>query len=500
MGNNHEHILLDHTKQPNIGHIGSRVTEELSLDNTQFTNDHVTVHEEVLGHDRSHGTPPTQDVTTVEIVAPSITQSTGTSPPPPTKRTRKISSTLADYNFVLPPSLTPSQSTPPSANSMIFPLSKHLTYNRFSNTHNAFLEAISIIDEPKTFSQAVKHDHWKDAMAKEILALEENKTWVLTTLPEGKHAIDSKWVYKVKYNPDGSVEHYKAQLVAKVIVRCLLTVVAARNWKLHQFDVNNAFLHGDLAEEVYMKIPQGFARNGEHRVCRLQKSLCRLQKSLYGLRQASRNWYKKFTSSFIAIGYPQSHVDHSLFTSCHGKSLVAVLIYVDDVIITGTNLTRINFLKWYLDDKFHIKDLGKLIYFLGIEVARSPTGIALCQRKYVLDILVESGMMGSKPVAFPMEQHHQLIAGSGKPCEDPGQYWHLVGRLLYLTITRPDISYAVHILSQFMHDPRQPHLKAAYRVLYYLENAPGQSIFLPSDNSLTLRAYCDADWARCPLT
>ena len=157
-------------------------------------------------------------------------------------------------------------------------------------------------------------------------------------------------------------------------------------------------------------------------------------------------------------------------------------------------------LRKYLDDCFHIKDLGSLKYFLGIEVARSPTGISLCQRKYTLDILNESGMLGAKPISFPMEQHHHLSTNTGAPVEDPAQYRRLVGRLIYLTITRPDITYSVHILSQFMHDPRQGHLDAAMRVLRYLKSSPGQGLFLSSSSDLTLQAYCDSNWASCPMT
>ncbi|EOY05030.1 Cysteine-rich RLK (RECEPTOR-like protein kinase) 8 [Theobroma cacao] len=338
--------------------------------------------------------------------------------------------------------------------------------------------AILSTDEPTNFHQAIKHTHWRDAMAKEISTLEENKTWVLSKLPLGKPAINSKWVYKIKYNPDGSVERYKARLVAKgytqiegvdfhetfapvaklVTVRCLLAVASVQNWELHQLDVNNAFLHGDLNEEVYMKIPQGFTRKREQRVY------------------------------------------HSLFLFHRGPAFIAVLIYVDDVIITGNDLDRIIKLKRYLDKKFRIKDLGKLKYFLGIEVARSPSGIVLSQHKYVLDILSKCGLMGSKPSSFPIDQQHKLASDTGPLCSNPELYRRLVGRLLYLTITRPDISYVVHLLSQFMHNPRQLHLNAVFCVLRYLKNAPGQGLLLPSNNSLSLRAYCDADWAGCPTT
>ncbi|KAK3030411.1 hypothetical protein RJ639_038939 [Escallonia herrerae] len=316
----------------------------------------------------------------------------------PSKRTRQVSKNLSGYNYTLPPSFAPpsstSHSSSPSANSTVYPLSHNISYSKFSRTHTAFLAAISSVDEPKYFSQAVKHAHWRDAMAKEISALEANNTWTLMPLPYGKRAIDSKWVYKVKFHPDGIVERYKAQLVAKgytqievdfhetfvpvaklVTVRCLLAIALIKKWELHQLDVNNAFFHEDLEEEVYMKIPQGFSKQGENRVCRLQKSL-------YGLRQASRNWYHKFTQSLLVVGFIQSQSDHSLFTFARKGSFLAVLIYVDDVIVTGTDLAKISWLKHYLDTKFHNKDLGKLKYFLGIEVARSSDGIVLSQRKY----------------------------------------------------------------------------------------------------------------------
>lgn len=199
----------------------------------------------------------------------------------PNKRHRQVSRLLSGYNYTLPPSLAPtdsqSLSTTPSANSTVYPLSHFISYSKFSPDHTVFLSAISSTDEPKSFSQAVRYTHWREAVAKEITALEANHTWTLQPLPPGKRAIDSKWVYKIKYQPDGSIERYKARLVAKgftqiegvdfhetfapvtklVTIRCLLAVASIKHCEIHQLDVNNAFLHGDLEEEVYMKIPQG---------------------------------------------------------------------------------------------------------------------------------------------------------------------------------------------------------------------------------------------------
>lgn len=227
--------------------------------------------------------------------------------------------------------------------------------------------------------------------------------------------------------------------------------------------------------------------------------MCRLNKSLYGLKQASRQWFAKFSTAVQAAGYVQSKADYSLFTCRNGKSFTALLIYVDDILITGNDLKAISTLKQFLHSRFRIKDLGDLKYFLGIEVSRSKRGISISQRKYTLEILKDGGILGAKPVNFPMEQNIKL-SDTGELLRDPSQYRRLVGRLIYLTITRPDIMYSVHVLSRFMHAPRRPHMEAALHVLRYLKSAPGQGLFFSSQNDLSLRAFCDSDWAGCPMT
>jgi hypothetical protein len=169
------------------------------------------------------------------------------------------------------------------------------------------------------------------------------------------------------------------------------------------------------------------------------------------------------------------------------------LVYVDDVILAGNNLEDITKTKCFLSSHFKLKDMRQLKYFLIIEVARSKHGISLCQRKYALEILKDTGFLGAKPSRFPAKQNVTLIQGDENLLEDASQYRRLVGRLIYLTITRPDLAYAVHILSRFMDKPRQPHLEAAHKVLRYIKQAPGQGILLPSKGLLDLRAYCDAD-------
>ena len=350
-------------------------------------------------------------------------------------------------------------------------------------------------------------------MDKEIEALEVNNTWSLVPLPPGKTAIGCKWVYRIKHLPDGSIERYKARLVAKgftqklgldysetfspvaksVSVRIVLSLAAVKGWVLHQMDVNNAFLHGDLVEDVYMSLPPGFHSKGEGLVCKLNKSL-------YGLKQASRQWFAKFSSTILQMGFMQSKSDYSMFIHSQGTSFTVLLVYVDDILLTGNDANCVTALKKFLDDQFGLKDLGTLRYFLGLEVARTDAGISLTQRKYALEILQDTGFIGSKPVQFPMEQNLKLSKHEGALLEEPGMYRRLIGRLLYLTLTRPDITYAVHRLSQFVSQPREPHLLAAHRVLQFIKAAPGKGIFFPSNTELHIKAFCDADWAGCPDT
>lgn len=366
--------------------------------------------------------------------------------------------------------------------------------------------------EPATYEEAIKHECWTDAMKKELDALEKNQTWQVTDLPKGKRPIGCKWIYKIKYNSDGTIERYKARLVAKgftqqagidyldtfspvvkmTTIRCFLAIASIKQWFLHQLDINNAFLHGDLHEEVYMTLPLGYSHSSSHKVCRLTKSL-------YGLKQASRQWFSKLTTALIAYGFVQSLADYSLFTkaSSDPSDFVALLVYVDDILIGSCNNEIIQNIKTFLHDQFCIKDLGDAKYFLGLEVARSKKGISICQRKYTLDILADTGYLECKPSHTPMDYSKKLSQHDPMKLASVDTYRRLIGRLIYLTNTRPDISFAVNKLSQYMSNPGQSHLQAAYRVLRYLKTSPGQGLFFPSDSSLQLQAFCDSDWASC---
>ncbi|KAJ4760696.1 Retroelement pol polyprotein-like [Rhynchospora pubera] len=429
-------------------------------------------------------------------------------------RSRKPPAHLQDY-MCYTAFCDPSKAHPTTVDSSgsLYPIAHYLNYNKFSVAHRIFLNAVTAGREPQHFGEAVKDVNWRNAMQAEIDALERNRTWTVEDLPPTKTAIGCKWVYRIKYNSDGSIERYKARLVvlgnrqiegidytetfapvAKMVsVRTFLAVAIAKGWELHQMDVHNAFLHGDLNEEVYMRLPPGFNSSQPGKVCRLRKSL-------YGLRQAPRMWFSKLSAALLFYGFVQSKADYSLFSYTKGDVFLAILVYVDDLVIAGNNSEALKGFKQYLSSTFHMKDLGALKYFLGIEITRGPEGLFLCQRKYTLDILAESGLLGAKPAAFPIEQNHQLLNAIGPPMDDPERYRRIVGRLIYLTITRPELCYSVHVLAQFMQAPLQAHYDAAIRVLRYLKGNPGQGVVLRADSDLRLYAYCDSDWASCPLT
>ena len=207
--------------------------------------------------------------------------------------------------------------------------------------------------------------------------------------------------------------------------------------------------------------------------------------------------FAKFSSTLIQHGFIQSKADYSLFTRKHGDIFVVLLVYVDDVLIACNDKAEVDIFKDMLGDKFKLKDLGDLTYFLCLEVARSDKGIALCQRKYTLELLNDVGLLGCKCAKTPMEYNLKLSKFKGVELKDPSHYRRLVGRLLYLTITRPDITFVVHKLSQFVSNPRRPHLDAANRVLQYLKGEPGKGLMFSFITDLHLKGFANADWATC---
>ncbi|EPS62921.1 hypothetical protein M569_11867 [Genlisea aurea] len=299
-------------------------------------------------------------------------------------------------------------------------------------------------------------------------------TWEITDLPEGKRPVGCRWIFKTKLNPDGSVNRYKARLVAQgfsqipgvdftdvfapvakiTTVRLFIALAAQRSWPLHQLDINNAFLHGFLDTEVYMCLPPGYSDARPPKVCRLLRSL-------YGLKQAPRRWHHELKHALLSIGFVSCISDPCLFTSHVDGDLTFLLIYVDDILVTGSSAKAIDRLTSFLDKKFSLKNLGEAKYFLGLELFRSTEGIFVNQRKFILDIVKDVGLESSKAAPAPLPTGLRLFDDTSPVLPDAAPYRRLIGRLLYLCHTRPDLAFATHHLSQFMQLPRQTHWKAA---------------------------------------
>jgi hypothetical protein len=227
-------------------------------------------------------------------------------------------------------------------------------------------------------------------------------------------------------------------------VRSIIAMEVTKGWSLHQMDVKNVFLHGDLHEKVYMEQPPGYVDQTHPNL------VYRLKKALYDLKQAPKARSDKIGQYFVTNGFQTSNADFSLYVKNTNDGIIIIVIYVDDLIIIGDSDVNISNLKKLLKQKFEMKDLGELHHFLGIEVIQPPKGIWLLQRQYASNKLTKYGMTSCKPISIPLEQNVKLSADEGDLVKDTTMYRHIVGSLIYMTITRPDLSYAVGVVSQFM--------------------------------------------------
>jgi len=369
-------------------------------------------------------------------------------------------------------------------------------------------------EEPATVGEALQSEHWVSAMNSEFQALQRNKTWHLVPPKSGKNLIDCKWVYKVKRKADGSIDRYKARLVAKgfkqrygidyvdtfspvvkaATIRLILSIAVSNGWSLRQLDVQNAFLHGVLEEEVYMRQPPGYVDHTRpHWVCKLDKAL-------YGLKQAPRAWYARLCGKLEALGFVSSKGDTSLFYFRRDSQTVFVLVYVDDIIVASSSSVLTDALLRNLEREFAIKDLGDLHYFLGIEVNRSRDGLVLSQSRYAGELVKRAGMSDCRPVDTPLSASEKLSMADGVKldAESATNYRSIVGALQYLTLTRPDISFSVNKVCQFLHEPTSAHWSAVKRILRYVRGTLSVGLRFQRSHSMIVSAFSDADWAGCP--
>ncbi|XP_016168266.1 uncharacterized protein LOC107610775 [Arachis ipaensis] len=334
--------------------------------------------------------------------------------------------------------------------------------------------------EPRSVKQALNMPEWKVAMDLEYDAWMKNNTWELVKLPPNRSAIRSRWVFRAKYNSDGPFQKYKTRLVAQgyaqrpgfdftetyspvvkpTSIRIILSIALANSWLIRQLDVNNAFLYGDLMEEVYMKQPQGFEQG--------DSSL-------------------------------PTKSDVSVFQSDLNGTKTFVLVYVDDIIVTGESEDTIKQVIEQLNAKFALKDMGSLHYFLGIQVTNTSNGgLILTQQKYIKELMKKANMVGCTSCHTPLPSTVKLSACGSAKFHDSALYMSIIGSLQYLTVTRPEISYSVHKLAQFIQSPLKSHWKMIKRVLRYLNGTFNHGLHLKKEGSMTITAYSDSDWAEDP--
>ena len=371
---------------------------------------------------------------------------------------------------------------------------------------------------PELYKDAVNSAEWRESMMNEVRALRNRGCWRVVPTPHGVRLIKSKYVYKLKKDWTGKVTKRKSRLVVQGFLqregvdygetyapvakaatfRLMLALTKAKKLHLHQLDVDSAFPYADLAEDVFMTPPPGME---------IDEGFClKLLKSLYGLKQAPRNWHKLVVELIKSMGFKQCVLDNCLFVKHIGEEIYLISLYVDDILIAGTDLNEVARIKQQFTDRFEMKDMGELNYYLGMKITRSDDYIKLDQAGYLRDVLEKYGYLlrglEEKKVNTPMERELKLrkfekdsMTPSQREYVSKFPYQNLVGALLYLAInTRPDISYAVGVLARFNTYPNFRACKALIRVLLYLKGTPDVGIQFTGD-LLDLFGYSDADWA-----
>jgi hypothetical protein len=389
----------------------------------------------------------------------------------------------------------------------------------------ALSAGVEMAIEPINYADAMKRSdakQWEQAAQDEYNSIQSAGTWSLVPLPIGRTAIGCKWIFKIKYNADGTIERYKARLVAKgysqkvgvdfnetfapvakfTSIRALLALAATYDLEIHQMDVKTAFLNGDLEEDIYMVQPEGFVVEGK------EDLVCKLNKSLYGLKQASRAWYQKMDQALIDMDFKRLQADACVYVYRTDNLVIFVALYVDDLLILSNSLTKLNSLKQDLSKKFEMKDLGEAQFILGIQIERNRSAhtLYLSQHSYIKKIVERYGMSNSKAVATPLDPGTKL-SKSDSPLtpEEIAEmknipYQSVVGAIMYAMLgTRPDIAFAVTALSQFSSNPGMPHWVAVKRVLRYLNGSMNYKLVYGGNNGYSVApefiGYCDADWA-----
>jgi transposase InsO family protein len=386
---------------------------------------------------------------------------------------------------------------------------RYKSRNQCVLAHSAFVASF----EPRDVGHALSDSNWVNAMHEELENFERNQVWVLVDPPFSCKPIGTKWVFKNKQGEDGLVVRNKARLVAQGFCQkegidygetfapvarleaicILLAFAASRGFKLYQMDVKSAFLNGYIEEEVYVKQPPGF----EHP--KFPNHVFKLQKALYGLKQAPRAWYARLKTFLLENGFKMGSVDKTLFLLRQGNDSLIVQIYVDDIIFGGSSHFLVAKFAESMSKEFEMSMMGELTFFLGLQIKQTQEGTFVHQGKYTIDVLKKFGMADAKPISTPIPTSAALDADEDGESVDQKEYRSMIGSLLYLTATRPDIHFAVCLCARFQASPRTSHRQAVKRIMRYLRFTPEFGLWYSASSTLSLCGYSDADFAGCRL-
>ncbi|GJT27532.1 putative RNA-directed DNA polymerase, partial [Tanacetum coccineum] len=364
-------------------------------------------------------------------------------------------------------------------------------------------------EEPKKVSQALADESWVEAMQEELLQFKLQEVWVLCDLPEGKRVIGTKWVFRNKRDERGTIIKNKARLVAQgyrqeegvdydevfapvariEAIRLFLAFASFMGFLVYQMDVKSAFLYGNITEEVYVKQPPGF-EDPAH-----PNKVYRVVKALYGLHQAPRAWYERLSTFLLKHGYRRGAIDKTLFIKKDRRDIMLVQVYVDDIIFGSTKSSMVKDFEDLMQKEFKMSSMGELTFFLGLQVKQSNGGIFLSQDKYVKDILNKFDFRTIKPASTPIEAHKSLGKDEEGEDVDVHLYRSMIGCLMYLTASRPDIMFVVCLCARFQVTPKVSHLHAVKRIFRYLKHQPNLGLWYPKDSPFHLEAFSDSDYA-----
>ncbi|KAJ9536732.1 hypothetical protein OSB04_un000117 [Centaurea solstitialis] len=367
--------------------------------------------------------------------------------------------------------------------------------------------------EPTRVSDALQDSDWVTAMQEELNQFSALKVWRLVKRPQDKSIIDTKWLFKNKKDEHGTIVRNKARLVAKgyrqqegidydqtfapvarlEAIRMFLAYAAYKDFTVFQMDVKTAFLYGHLKEEVYVTQPEGFV-DPDH-----PDYVYILDKALYGLKQAPRAWYEELSTYLLSKGFKKGSVDSTLFIMKEGVHIVVIQVYVDDIIFGSTSKDLCKKFETIMTQEFKMSMMGEINFFLGLQVKQFTDGIFINQSKYIFDLLKKYDMSSCNSIGTPMATGNKIGPDHEGKDVDLRTYRGMVGSLMYLTASRPDIMFATCVCARYQAKPKESHLAAVKRIFRYLKGTPYYGLWYPKGLGFELLAYSDADYGGCNM-